>query len=187
MNTVDHQIYQQVSQELQQGEKIEWVGQPHPGRYAGGSVKIVLFAIPWTAFALFWMAAAAGFRIPDFRDGFDFFPLFGLPFLIIGIGMFLKPLREYFKAHRIVYAITNRRAIILQFGKRKKITGWSLDEIGQITRVENTEGIGDLYFSVNTPIIANRTGRFGRIGFRAIYQPKQAEAHLQAMLSRKGR
>ena len=62
MNSVDHQVYQQVSQELQQGEGIEWLGQPNPGKYAKGSAKIVLFAIPWTAFALFWMAGAAGSR-----------------------------------------------------------------------------------------------------------------------------
>jgi hypothetical protein len=186
MNTVDHQIYQQVSQELQQGEHIEWIGQPYPGRYARGFAKIVLFALPWTAFSLFWIAAAAGFRIPDFREGFDFFPLFGLPFLLIGITMLLRPLREYFKAHRIVYAVTNRRALILQLGKSKKITGYSIDEIGQVTRIENAEGIGDLYFSVNSPVMINRTGRFRRIGFRAIAQPKQAEAHLQALLSKKG-
>ena len=99
--------------------------------------------------------------------------------------MMLQPVREYFKAYKIVYAITNSRALIIQFGKRKKITSYSLNEIGQVTRIENAEGVGDLFFSVNTPVMSNRGGRFNRIGFKGIYQPRQAEAFLQAALSAK--
>ena len=66
-----------IEAELDGDEKITWVGMPIPSRVALKALPLVMFGIPWTAFALFWMCGASGFRAPDFKDAFDFFPLFG--------------------------------------------------------------------------------------------------------------
>ena len=70
-----------ITRELQPGEVVVWAGRPDPDRFMRGGFLLWLFFIPWTAFSLFWMAGASGFRAPDFSGPASFFPLFGLPFL----------------------------------------------------------------------------------------------------------
>ena len=82
---------QPLENELDEGETVVWVGRPSTRRMLWRALPIVLFAIPWTAFAIFWTFGAAGFKVPDFQQGFDFFPLFGIPFILIGLGMFSSP------------------------------------------------------------------------------------------------
>ena len=62
------QLQQRLMAELRPGEMIAWAGQPRPGRFMMKGFALWLFFVPWTAFALYWMGGAAGFRIPDFRN-----------------------------------------------------------------------------------------------------------------------
>src|SRR5688572_1960017 len=88
-----------VHAELRDGERLVWVGQPHPGRASRAGIPMVLFGIPWTAFALFWMAGASGMLFGGFGNGgppgfggfLACFPLFGIPFVLIGIGLLTSP------------------------------------------------------------------------------------------------
>src|SRR5512139_1652604 len=105
------QLQQRLRAELKPGESIAWAGQPNPDRYMKSGFKLWLFFIPWTAFSLFWIAGASGFRMPQFNSGWSLFPLFGLPFLLIGLGGLSSPLWLRLKARSTIYAITNRRAI----------------------------------------------------------------------------
>ncbi len=108
------ELENKVKHELEPGEKILWMEQPVPRYFTANSTGMFLFAIPWTAFAIFWICGAAGFKIPDFSKGhFNFFPLFGVPFVLIGIGLMSAPLRAYRKAFKTIYVITDRRAITL--------------------------------------------------------------------------
>ncbi len=104
MNTVIPRHFQeQVDRELEPGERVEWIEMPIPRFFTPASTAIFLFAIPWTAFAVFWICGAAGFKLPDFRQGgFELFPLFGVPFVLIGLAMLLSVLlaREDFNVRR---------------------------------------------------------------------------------------
>src|SRR5437763_9868076 len=111
-----------VDAELASGERMVWVGQPIPSRYARGSLAIVLFGIPWTAFAIFWMAGVSGFKIPNLTRGFGWFPLFGIPFVLIGLGMLSTPFWVRRKARRTAYVITDRRAIVVEGGAWRSVT-----------------------------------------------------------------
>ncbi len=42
-----------VTRELRPGETVRWVTQPRPNAFGGGAIGAFLFAIPWTAFAIF--------------------------------------------------------------------------------------------------------------------------------------
>ncbi|MBE9031993.1 hypothetical protein IQ266_19840 [filamentous cyanobacterium LEGE 11480] len=46
-------LRRQVDSELQPGEAIRWIQQPIPKFFTPSSTIAVLFAIPWTSFALF--------------------------------------------------------------------------------------------------------------------------------------
>lgn len=81
-----------VEAEINTGEVITWIGSPVPRLFARRAWPLVLFGIPWTAFAVFWMFGAAGFKMPVFQKPGDAFPLFGIPFILIGCGMLSSPL-----------------------------------------------------------------------------------------------
>jgi hypothetical protein len=48
-----------LNNELEPGERVEWMDQPIATRRARATISTVLFGIPWTAFSIFWMWGAA--------------------------------------------------------------------------------------------------------------------------------
>lgn len=147
-NNLPKEVASLVDLELEPGERIIWAAQPIPGRFARRSIGLVLFGIPWTAFAIFWIAGASGFKIPDFSHGFGFFPLFGVPFVLIGFGLLSSPYWMRRKARRTAYVITDKRALILAGGSWRSTTVRSFEpyRLGDIRRVQNADGTGDLIF-----------------------------------------
>lgn len=141
----------QVRRELEPDEKIVWCGQPIPSRFAKQSMPIFFFAVPWTAFAVFWICAAAsplwagGNQKPDSFS--MLFPLFGLPFVLIGFGMLSAPWWAYRAAFRTCYVITTKRAILFTaiMNKSVEIRSYSPNQLTHVSRKENlVTGIGDL-------------------------------------------
>lgn len=119
---VSRPLQSELERELAPGERVVWSGQPLPGRYNRGSWALVLFGIPWTGFAVFWTTMAfvgtQSMKGDDpMSNGFRwFFPLFGVPFILIGLGMLSSPWWGRRKAAGVLYAITDRRALIFEPG-----------------------------------------------------------------------
>src|SRR2546422_9237203 len=87
-NQVPHQLREKVDRELESGEHVEWLQMPVPRYFTPAATAGFLFGIPWTAFAIFWTAGAAwGTSNVGGPGFFSAFPLFGLPFILIGLGM----------------------------------------------------------------------------------------------------
>ncbi|MDX2110136.1 MAG: hypothetical protein SFY80_07850 [Verrucomicrobiota bacterium] len=147
-NNLPHDVSRLIDAELRNGERVTWTGQPIPGCFARRSIGLVLFGIPWTAFALFWIAGASGFKMPDFSQGFGIFPLFGLPFVLIGFGMLSSPYWMRRMARRTAYVITDQRAIVLAGGVFGSMTirSFDPDRLKDIRRVQKPDGTGDLIF-----------------------------------------
>src|SRR6266404_1761012 len=109
-NQVPQGLREKVDRELESGERVEWLQMPVPRYFTPAATAGFLFGIPWTAFAIFWTAGAAWGTSKATGPGFfNAFPLFGLPFILIGLGMLSGPLWAYRKALKTVYVITNRR------------------------------------------------------------------------------
>ena len=100
LNPLDSKIERLLHEELGPTEKLLWSAAPAPGRLARITLPIFLFAIPWTAFAIFWIAGASGFKRPNFGQPAGLFPLFGVPFVLIGLGMLSSPYWARRKARR---------------------------------------------------------------------------------------
>lgn len=130
--------------ELEPGEPLVWLAQPIPRRFSGASRPLVLFGIPWTAFALFWMASAAGFAWPRMDGPASFFPWFGLPFVLIGLWMLSSPWWMRRRALRIAYAITDRRVLILEHGRTQSVSSYRPAQLGTLHRRQHEDGSGDL-------------------------------------------
>lgn len=136
-----------LTRELQRGERILWQGRPIP-RIQWAAFGIWLFAIPWTAFALFWTAMAYAGTQEMGGDEWSIlslaFPLFGVPFILVGLGMLSMPLLPLFTSRKVVFAVTDQRLIKLTL--RKNLTSETVpaDRVGMITRTEKPDGSGIL-------------------------------------------
>ncbi len=185
---LDERLRQSLNRELQPGEQLAWYGQPSPGRMAWRSLPAVLFAIPWTGFAIFWMLAAGGFvwfahaktqpaTAPSFSplNFFGCFPLFGLPFVLIGLGMFSSPLWMLRKARRTLYAVTDRRVILFEGSWSTTVTSLVPDQLKDLTRKERLDGSGDLFFGQPFQYFSRNQSRPMQRGFIGIPNVREVE------------
>lgn len=136
-----------VEGELYEDERVKWTGQPKASRLVWKALPAVLFGIPWTAFALFWTwGAGGGMGEEGFKDGFNWFGLFGVPFILIGFGMLSSPIWVYRKAKKTVYVVTDRRAIIFEKGFSVQIRSFEGQRLGEVTKRVRADGSGDIVF-----------------------------------------
>lgn len=179
--------------ELQPAEKLKWAGSPDPSQAWRPFLPIFLFAIPWTLFAIFWEAmalTATTHTSGDTPAGFGvIFPLFGLPFVAVGVGMLASPFFGIRKARNTVYAITDRRAMVIQCGSTRTVRSFGPADITGVTRTEKPDGSGDIVFvPAQFAAIARYAGRTPgsttnqTLGFFGVQGVRFVEQALQEML-----
>jgi hypothetical protein len=175
-------LQQRLRAELKPGESVSWASQPNVDRYMKAGFKLWFFFIPWTAFALFWIAGASGFRMPKFEGGWSLFPLFGLPFLLIGIGGLSSPLWLRRKARSIVYAITNQRALVIEGAKSITVKSYRVADITDLERTEHTDGTGDLVLRTERYHDSDGDRQTRRHGFFAIENVRRVERLIEQLI-----
>lgn len=137
--------------ELQLGERVLWKGRKLR-RFDFAALAVFFFAIPWTAFAIFWtMMAASGIGEGGFEGSGWIayaFPAFGLPFIAVGLLMMAGPFVRYFTANNTLFAVTDRRLVEITLGRRITVKSTEGDRLGDITRSEGRDGSGKLTIEV---------------------------------------
>lgn len=95
---------------LRPDERLVWTGAPQRGLVlTGQDVFLIPFSLLWGGFALFWEATVL------MSGGPGFMALFGVPFVVIGLFMiFGRFLVDAAIRRRMVYGLTDRRAIVLR-------------------------------------------------------------------------
>ena len=183
------QIEQVALSQIDPGERLLWSGAPAPGSAAVSALPSTLFGIPFFAFACFWIwgawSATSAARGPGGPPApFMFFPLFGLPFAIVGLGLVLGPLWAYLGALRTVYAVTERRAVIIGGLRARSVRSFTPADIRDVTRIERADGSGTLYFATRSFATNNGLTKQRRIGFTGIPEVRRVEKlirdHLQS-------
>lgn len=169
-----------VETEMESGESLRWIGEPKPSRIAWKGLPITLFGIPFTAFSVFWIFMAAdGINAGEDMGAFRFFPLFGIPFLLIGIGMLLAPLWLYLRSKKSVYAITSKRAIIFEGLFSFSIRSFKENKLNKLERRQKADGSGDIIFFKEIAESSGGTRNKGHhqkeIGFFGIPEVKTVE------------
>ena len=139
---IDTHLQHLVDTELEWGETVLWTGQPDPKREALPTFAIYLFAVPWTAFSLQFVAMMAREGSLSIGTG-----LFMVPFLAIGIAMLYGPFGVYSQSRHRVYVITRQRILIIEAGKARTVTSYGQGNIGELKRTERVDGSGDLTFA----------------------------------------
>jgi Bacterial PH domain len=146
-----------VQSELQPGESLQWTGTADPARAALSALPASLFGLPFAGFALFWMTAAyrgshamSKASTNPIGGVFSFFPLFGLPFLLIGLGIVFAPLLTYFKAQKTAYAVTDKRVLVITGGRTRTVRSCTPADIVSVDHREREGGTGDVIIRTNS-------------------------------------
>jgi len=130
---------------LDPGETILWQGAPVPGLRLSGGLGLSAFGFVFTAFSAFRIAMASGLGAGTGLIG-AVFPLFGVPFLLVGLYMLVG--RFFWAAHvrgATFHTLTDRRAYVATaiLGKRALVAC----DIDGATPLELVEGPPDsIYF-----------------------------------------
>ncbi|EFL90832.1 hypothetical protein [Ahrensia sp. R2A130] len=174
----------EVQAELARREKLVWADRPRRLRsHVMATLPIFLFGIPFFAFAVFWTAAAAGFDTPSSSDPFSMiFPLFGVPFILVGLGLLSSPIWALHKARKTIYGLTEDRAIVITHGFSRSVKSYNIADISRLERIMHGDQFGDLVFGEE-----RRRGKKGRtittkIGFYGIYDPKRLEETMRDLM-----
>lgn len=173
-----------MQSEMRPGEKLIWADRPSSLRsHAMQHVVTSVFGIPFLAFALFWTWMASGMLNSD-RGGtgtsIDYlFPMFGLPFILVGIGLVLSPLWGMWKGAKTMYALTDQRVIVAEGGASRSVQSWSLEDVDEITRTDRG-GTGDVVFSKSWVSNRKNNGYWKYHGFIGIAEPAKVEHALFA-------
>lgn len=132
-----------LRRELEGGEFVRWQSRPI-ARIRLSSFLIWVFAIPWTAFSVFWTVMA--FHAMDDQSlGSTWgwiFPLWGTPFIAIGLAMLASPFMPLLTARRTLFAITDRRVIELRLWRSLNVSSLTAERIGTMRREERRDGSG---------------------------------------------
>jgi hypothetical protein len=174
-----------IRAELQQGENLVWAGRPRPDLMMRSAFFLVPFGLVFGGFAAFWIVMASTIVGKAANVGgpavFDFFPLCGLPFLLVGLFMVSSPYWLRRKAQRTLYALTNQRALIWEPGFFGSFTlrNYTAAGLGRMSRTERADGSGDLVFEEFVTYGANsqghRTASTTRRGFLGINDVRKVE------------
>jgi len=183
LQIIPFQIQQMLDAELARDETLRWTAQPKCGRFARQALPIFLFGIPWTAFAVFWICSAADFQVPDSSEGWHLFPLLGLPFVLIGLGMLSSPLWMIRKARRTAYAITNKRAIIFESGWGSRIRSFYPKDLADLTRNQKADGSGDIIFKYEISYGSRDHTYKKEVGFLGIDNVRDIEQMLRQIVA----
>jgi hypothetical protein len=145
-----------VQSELQPGESLQWSGTADPSRAAWSALPAAVFGIPFAGFALFWITTAYRGTHAMSRSSanrvagvFSFFPLFGLPFLLVGLGIVCAPLLAYFKGQKTAYAVTDKRVLVITGGRTRTVRSCTPADIVSVDHRERADGTGDVIIRTN--------------------------------------
>lgn len=182
---ISKELRRKIDNELQPGEFIRWIEQPVARFFTAHSIFSVLFGIPWTSFAIFWMWGALGFKLPDLKAGLlphHLFALFGVPFVLIGFGLLSSPIWVWQVARETVYLVTNKRAISIQGGASTTIRSYLPDRLKDVYRKERSDGTGDVIISIRQWKDSDGDRRSEEIGFFGIRSPQEVEKMLRQLV-----
>jgi hypothetical protein len=147
-----------IDRELRSDERLLWKGRPIQGlRLRAVDWYLIPISILWGGFAIFWEFTAL--TIPKQDASAFFFPLFGVPFVLLGLyfifGRFFVDARMRANTE---YAVTTQRAIITTCLLSKSVKSLNLKSVPDISFSESGSGIGTITFGqTSNPFYASRS------------------------------
>jgi hypothetical protein len=141
------------SSELLPGEIIEWTGQPNRSIiFHREDWFVIPFSLMWGGFAIFWLLGASGlwdiWQSKPTHPFQIFGVIWGTPFVVVGQYMIWgRFFHQRWKRARTYYALTNRRALIVEHGfKGRKSSSVFFENLSVTDKRVRGDGIGSISF-----------------------------------------
>jgi len=152
--TVSESARQEIIRSLGSGESLIWAGTPAAGLLLRPSDAVMVpVSLMWGGFAIFWETTVLKSGAPGF------FALWGIPFLFVALYIIVG---RFFVDSRIrrhtVYALTNRRAIIISGLFFRTSTSLPLATLTDISLREKADGSGTITLGRPLPNISWMSG-----------------------------
>jgi hypothetical protein len=144
---------QEIAGELDSDEQLLWTGMPRQGIVLRATDTFMIpFSLLWGGFALFWEAMAI-FMVATVGEPTTFiFPLFGIPFVIVGLymifGRFLVDARARAKTY---YGVTTKRVIIVSGLISRKVSSLDPRTLTDVALTERSDRSGTISFGPQHP------------------------------------
>jgi Bacterial PH domain len=180
-------LLRRIDRELEAGEFIKWIEQPLPRFLRLQSLAHFFFGIPWTVFGIVWIyGTATKLKIKGFPEETMQFvgcllALIGVPLFLIGLWLLTTPLREWLKAFRTVYLITDRRAISIESGWFPTISNYTPAQLRDLYCKERGDGTGDVVITTRLRRDSEGDSWTEEIGFMNVRNPREVERLLQQL------
>ncbi len=174
--------------ELDRGETLIWADAPVSiVSHGKTSISTALFGIPFLGFAIFWTWGAS----QPLREGLDvgidgfsiFFPMFGIPFILVGLGLVFSPVWQLIKAKYLTYALTDKRLLIREGFPYVRVKSWPINGIKSLSRVGPADGPGNIYFTEEEQHDAEGGRTITKIGFIGISEPKRLDKKIREQMN----
>ena len=146
--------------ELLRDEQMLWTGQPDPNIiFTGSDIFLVPFSLLWGGFAIFWefMASTgvANAQAKQAQGPVWVFPLFGIPFVVIGLYfIFGRFIYKAWRKRRTYYAVTNKRVIVLTKGIGRDIQAAFINTLPAVNKSIRSNGKGTVRFGNSSPMVS---------------------------------
>ena len=176
------EVPEDLARRLKPGETLIWWDRPDRWLLMRREINFGLFfGLFFLGFSLFWTATAS--------RGSGGFALFGIPFVAAGTWMVSAPLRAYLRASSILYALTNRRAVVLS---GRTLQSRPLEHIQFVEDEVFADGSGHVFFFREPQMMQGRTvgetAMEQKSGFLAIPEAQRVSRSLRdAMEARRRR
>jgi hypothetical protein len=145
-------IYQDLQSELTSGESIAWAGQPsRKVVFHAQDWGMIPFSLLWGGFAIFWEASVLGLwgSTKGGNPAPWFLSLWGVPFVLAGQYMIWgRFLYTSWKKGKIFYAVTNKRVLVVDTGRGRKVIAAFLQQLPAIEKSVRSDGLGTITFGL---------------------------------------
>lgn len=162
-----------LADKLQPGERVLYAVRPDTWVTLRNKLFLWWIGIPWCAgtLSLYFVGRAS--------------PAVALPLAMVGIAMVLAPIIMAIDAQYTIYAITDRRALIVRHGFRPDLVSCDFKRMDKELEILAPDGRGGhLYFASGMPTKLRDVDYTGKLAFRDLADPHEAARQLDA--ARKG-
>jgi hypothetical protein len=188
-------LRRRVEAELQPGERILWAGMPSPLRALLPSLFLFAFGVGWSSLTFTWeyvavraMLFGAQDKGPSMPGGMGImFAVFGIPFVLIGIGMLGAPFFVALQAMMTGHVVTDRRLLTVTGGPWKQVESRLPEALTFLRRRDHRQGRGSLRLGFGTFRDSEGDARSIETTWAGIPDVRQAEEAVRELARSVGR
>ncbi len=175
-----------VAQELLPGERLQWAARPRPWAVARRKLAALAVALALLAVGGIAVGLADG-GIPAPGDPLSTLPIrsIGSLVMLLGVAFACAPLVAALLARGTVYAVTNRRLLVIDRAFTHRVASFAPEDVQAIILTnEAPDGSADIVFRQEIRHVPLRGARYGvvnKIGFFGIADADRVRALIRAL------